>query len=285
MSDQLKGLLITALGVLFVVPDALFIRVIDADVLVIAFWRLFLSSLIVLIWQLMRHGRGYPRKLYDAGRYGLIYALFGSFSAIMFVFAIQNTSVANVVFIIATMPVFAAFYSWLLMGERISRRMVWTIIAALIGIGVIALGSASSDKGQLIGDLAALIVAATFAMGITAARKARPASMLPLIPVGYGGGSLVLLLWINPFAVDPSQWWIIGMHGGLFIAVSTCLLAIGPRYITSAEVALFILLESILAPLLVWFALGEEPGHYTLIGGAILLSALLISNLIALRRK
>jgi GPH family glycoside/pentoside/hexuronide:cation symporter len=61
------------------------------------------------------------------------------------------------------------------------------------------------------------------------------------------------------------------MHGGIFIAASTCLLAIGPRYITSAEVALLILLESILAPLLVWWVLEEAIGRATLIGGAVLL--------------
>ena len=63
------------------------------------------------------------------------------------------------------------------------------------------------------------------------------------------------------------------------------LLAIGPRFITSAEVSLLILLESILAPLLAWAVIDEHPGAYALAGGAIVVGALLVSNLVALRRN
>ena len=71
---------------------------------------------------------------------------------------------------------------------------------------------------------------------------------------------------------------------GAFIAAATCLLTLGPRYISSAEVSLLILLESVLAPILVWFVIGEDPGVWALIGGAVVVGALLVSNLVALRR-
>ena len=67
------------------------------------------------------------------------------------------------------------------------------------------------------------------------------------------------------------------------IALGTCLLAIGPRFISAPEVALLILLESVLAPLLVWLIIGEDPGQWALFGGFIVLLALLISNFIAVR--
>ena len=60
---------------------------------------------------------------------------------------------------------------------------------------------------------------------------------------------------------------------------------LGPRYLSSAEVALLILLESVLAPLLVWAVVGEDPGRWALVGGAVVIGALLVSNLIALRRR
>lgn len=284
MNDQVKGLIITTLGVLFVVPDALFIRLIDAETLVIAFWRLFLSSGIVLLWQLFRHGASYPDKIKIAGPYGLVYAFFAALSAILFVTAVQKTTVANTVLIIASLPAFAAFFSWLLLGERLSKRMIWTMCGAFAGIAIIAYGSSTSEAGNLVGDGAALLVAMSFALGITGARKAAPASMLPLVPVGYGGASLILLLFIDPFNVPSEAWPLVLLHGGFFIAFSTTLLAIGPRYITTAEVGLLILLESILAPLLVWAILKEEPGGYALVGGAVLIITLVWSNIIALRR-
>ena len=73
------------------------------------------------------------------------------------------------------------------------------------------------------------------------------------------------------------------VHGG-FIAIGTCFLAIGPRYISSPEASLLILLETILAPLLVWAILYEYPGIWSLVGGTIIVLTLLISNLYAFNK-
>ena len=73
-------------------------------------------------------------------------------------------------------------------------------------------------------------------------------------------------------------------HAG-FIVIASVLLALGPRYITSAEVSLLVLVESVCAPLLVWAVLGEDPGGWALIGGAVVLGALFISNLWVLMRR
>ena len=62
-------------------------------------------------------------------------------------------------------------------------------------------------------------------------------------------------------------------------------MAIGPQYITSAEVGLFLVLESIFAPILVWYVLGENPGSTAIIGGVIVLLVLTISNIVGLRSK
>jgi drug/metabolite transporter (DMT)-like permease len=81
-----------------------------------------------------------------------------------------------------------------------------------------------------------------------------------------------------------ANWPLILAHGA-FISVSTCLLTLGPRYLASAEVALLILLESVLAPLLVWAVVGEDPGSWGIIGGAVVIGALFASNLWALRNN
>ena len=84
---------------------------------------------------------------------------------------------------------------------------------------------------------------------------------------------------------DPSDDWIwVALHGGFFVTISTALLAIGPRYLPSAEVALLILVESVLAPILAWVVVGEDPGKWALIGGAVVVGALAVSNMIALMR-
>jgi drug/metabolite transporter (DMT)-like permease len=285
MNNQTKGLLITTLGVLFVVPDALFVRLIEADGLTISFWRNFLTGAFTLIGLFFIYGTKTPQKIKSTGKYGLIFAGFTGFSSILFVMAVTNTSVANVVFILASMPIFAAIFSWLWLGERISKRMTWTIVLVALGLSVIAFGSGSNANAHWTGDLMALGIASSFAVGLTAARKAKAISMVPAIPIAYIGAALVVLPFISPLDIIPSQWGLIVLHGGFFILISTTFLALGPRYIPSAEVALLILLESVLSPLLVWFFIGEEPGNWALLGGAIVISVLFISNLIVLMRK
>lgn len=284
MTDQLKGLLITTLGALFVVPDSLFVRLIDADPLVISFWRGTLVGLAILIGLLASQGTAPFRAVLGTGRYGAIYILATGGSGILFVLAVSLTSVANVVFIIASMPVFAAIYSRVFLGEPISRRMIATMIAVFIGLSVIAYGSGATAHASIIGDLVALSVSALFAAGLTAARRARPVSMVAGVPMAYLGASACLLFFVDPFAVPADQWYLVALHAA-FIVISAICLALGPRYITSAEVALLILLESVLAPLLVWAVIGENPGPYALIGGAVVIGALSLSNAVVLMRK
>ncbi len=285
MNDQFKGLTITTLGVLFVVPDALFIRLIDASSLTIAFWRSLLIGLVILAGLAIVHRGELPARLAGIGINGVVYALCAGMSSVLFVTAVKLTTVANAVFIIAAMPVFAAIFSRIALKETLSKRMLWTIALVMIGLAVIAVGSYGEGSGSMAGDLAALGVAALFAIALTTARRARAVTMIPAIPLAYLGCSVALLPFVEPLSIAPDDWILVALHGGFFMAISTCLLSLGPRYITSSEVALLILMESILAPLLVWFIIGEFPGNWTLIGGAIVLGVLFVSNLLALRAR
>jgi drug/metabolite transporter (DMT)-like permease len=108
--------------------------------------------------------------------------------------------------------------------------------------------------------------------------------MVPAVPIAYIGASLVLLPFISPFTIPDAQIWMVPTHGS-FIVLSGVFLALGPRYITSAEVALLILLESVLAPLLAWVVVGENPGRWALMGGTIVIASLAISNLVVLYQQ
>lgn len=285
MTDHFRGLAITVLGVLFVVPDSLFVRLIEADALTVAFWRSLLSGLVIGLVVLGQQRTGAVRALARMGRHGPVYALFLGMSGVLFVLAVSLTSVANVVFIIAAMPVFAALFGRVFLGERIGRRMALTILVVAAGLGVIAYGSGATEGASLAGDLVALCVAASFAAALTTARGLRQMSMVPAIPLANLGAALALWPFVDPLAVPSGQWGLVALHGGVFIAVSTVLLALGPRYLPSVEVALMILLESVLAPLLVWAVLGENPGTWALAGGALVIGALVVSNLVLVLRR
>jgi drug/metabolite transporter (DMT)-like permease len=284
MNTHLKGLIITALGVLFVVPDSLFVRLIDGDAASIAFWRGITAGSVILTGVLLFQGFRGIRTVAQTGRNGLLYTFLIAITAPGFVFAVSLTSVANVVFILASMPVFAAIFSRIFLGEAISQRMVLTMAGVFAGLGVIAWGSGETHGAHWHGDLIALGVSASFAGAMTTARQLRAVSMIPAIPLAFLGASLAIWPVAQPMAVWHANWPLILAHGA-FISVSTCLLTLGPRYLASAEVALLILLESVLAPLLVWAVVGEDPGSWAIIGGAVVIGALFASNLWALRNN
>ncbi|MCP4070799.1 MAG: EamA family transporter, partial [Hyphomicrobiales bacterium] len=163
MSEHLKGLILTTLGVLLVVPDSLFVRLIQAEPMVTAFWRGLTSGLIVLAVLLAVQGLSGFRAVLKTGWAGAIYTVLIATTAPAFVMAVANTSVANVVFIFASMPIFAAVFSRIFLGERIRLRMVLTMTAVLFGLAIITYGSSSTEIASWKGDLWAVYVSAAFA--------------------------------------------------------------------------------------------------------------------------
>jgi drug/metabolite transporter (DMT)-like permease len=284
MDNHVKGLAITTLGVLFVVPDSLFIRLIAADAPTIIFFRGLVSGTLVGLGVLAVQGTRGFRACLNTGWPGLIYTLLFACAVPGFVLAVTLTSVANVVFIIAAMPVFASLFSRVFLGEPISRRMVLTMAGVFAGMGIIAYGSGETAHASWQGDLVALGVAAAFAGAMTSVRKVRATSMIPAVPVAMIGTALIMWPFAEPAAAFAAQWPLLLAHGAV-MSISTSLMTLGPRYITSAEVGLLILLESVLAPLLVWAVVGEDPGPWALVGGAVVIGVLFVSNLVLLWRR
>ncbi|MFT5064931.1 MAG: drug/metabolite transporter (DMT)-like permease [Reinekea sp.] len=284
MTDHMKGIAITTLGILLVTPDTIFVRMIIADPMVISFWRGLFSGLVVLVLVSTIQGRAGFQAVFQTGWLGVLYiALIGS-TTFAVVLAVEHTSVANVVFIFAAMPIFALIFSHLLLGEPIRRRMVFTMVAVIAGLGIIAYGSQSSQIASLKGDLWALYVAAAYALALTVLRMLKGTSMVPALPIGFIGAALLVGLFVDPIPAFSTQWPMFVAHG-VFIGFATCLLTIGPRYISAAEVALLVLLESVLAPLLIWAIADEHPGRWAIIGGMVVIGALIVSNVVALRRR
>lgn len=284
LSERSTGLLVTLIGVLFVVPDSLFVRLIDASAMETAFWRSLSAGCFILVGLLAFGGRSSVASIWNMGLLGWVYcALIGSTSP-AFVLAVTQTSVANVVVIFASIPMFAALISYAALGEKISRALVVVMVVVFVGLLIIGLGSYGGEASYIRGDLWALYVSVAYAAALTILRRLKHISMIPAIPIGYIGAALIIGSTINPMAsFDSNAIWFV-LHGG-FIAIATCGLTLGPRYLSSPEVSLLILLETVLAPILVWVVLNEYPGNYTLVGGAIVISALLLYHAHGLRSK
>ena len=284
-NNQVKGLILTSIGVLAIVPDSILIRLIQADILTITFWRALIPGIIISFAVMIFYREPTLNFIKSPKPSGLIFIVSHSFGTLLFVVAIELTSIASALFIISTSPIFAAIISRIFLNEKITIRMIFTIIGALIGIGIITLGSFNTKQVFAVGDVAALGTAFCLAISLTAARSASNFSMIPAVGISSLITPLCILYFIDPFNLQFSDWMFILLLGVVFAPIATCLIATGPRYITSAEVSLLLLLEAVLAPILAWFILFEFPGYQTIIGGVVVITVLVFSNMMALHHS
>jgi drug/metabolite transporter (DMT)-like permease len=277
LSQHAKGLLITALGVLIISPDGLLTRLIHVDHWTLIFWRaLFLSFGMCLIVNLTYPNKAW-QKYKSMGRGGAMMVLIYSMGTISFIVAITHTSVANTLIILSATPLFAAVISWAFLREAIPGR-TWVAIL-LVGIGIFVISSdGESQTTSLLGDLAAICGSFFLASGFTVVRRFPAMSMFPVISTSGLLTAVVILPLAQPFSATQADMGYLMIMGVYMLPVGTALMFLGPRYIPAPEVGLMLLLESILGPIWVWLALGEQPGIRTFIGGAIILSTLAINT-------
>jgi drug/metabolite transporter (DMT)-like permease len=285
MNPYTKGLLITLLGVLVISPDALLIRLVSADVWTLAFWRGLLNGLAVLFgFWLISRGQFWLR-LRELGWPGFWVTLIFAAGSLCFIYSITHTLVANTLFLTATSPVFAALMSRYFLKERVAWRTWFAIAMTLAGVGVIASGSLGEGRGGLDGDLAAIGAAITLAATFTIARMTKTRSMVPAMGLAGLVSAIAALPLATTLVAAPADWLWIGLLGLVVSPIGFALLTTGPRYLPAPDVSLMLLLESVFGPLLVWLVLAEYPGDRSLVGGAIVLSALVLSNVFAMRAR
>lgn len=276
------GVALTAGGVVILSPDALLFRLLDSSLWTAAFWRLFLMgcavSLIVIV---TKRGR-LPAELKAIGWALIPAALCMGVSNLGFVFALTHTSVADTLAILATAPVFAAFFA-ILLGETPPLR-TW-VAAGVIAIGIWVIFDASFGLDAWKGNLAALTVAICAAIYFTICRLRQTVDMTPALALSALLSAGVAAAMADTLIPPASDWPPLLALGLFVMPVSLTLITLGPRRLPVAEVSLLMLLETALGPLWVWLALGETPSRATLFGGGLILSALIAHGLAAWREQ
>lgn len=279
MSERTKGLLFSGAGVLVITPDGLLTRLVETDSWTLIFWRGLLSTIGICLILLFTYRGNVWQTVRAIGMGGFFIALTMSLGSVCFVYSITHTTVANTLFIVSTSPVFAALIGWSILKEPIRLR-TWLVIAVVLsGIGIIALGSGSSS-GSVVGNFAALATAILAATSFSITRNFKERSMIPATALAGIFSALWVIPLAQPASLTQSEVPVILVMGLVMLPLAFVLMYIGPRYLPAAEVSLMMLLEAILGPLWVWLAVGEDPGVYTLIGGAIVLMALAANALL-----
>lgn len=263
--------------------DALLIRLISADAWTIVFWRGLLVALSLAVLVALRSGRRTPAAFVAIGRAGLAAAVLLGVASVMFVGSITLTAVANTLVIAAAIPLFAALFARLFLGERVAVH-TWLAMAAAIG-GIVVLASGSLRHGGLVGDGLALGVAILIGGYFTVLRHARVVDMLPALALSGVVAAGLAAVPATPLSIDADDIVYVGLLGLVVIPTATGLIAQGPRYLPAAEVSLLVLLETVLGPLWVWLLLGETPTAEAFLGGAVVLAALAWHSVAGLRRN
>lgn len=275
-TDHQKGLLITAIGGLTLTVDIPLIRLADGTPWTIMMLRTATTLLAgLVVWAVWRSfDRNAPRLI--PGWSGLAVAFCYGMTGICFVTAVYHTSTADLVFILAFNTVFAALLSWLFLKERPRPATVIAMLAMIFGVLIIVGGSVGT--GHLFGDFMALCSTFFVALAITISRASgEDMGFTALVGVILPLALAVFMISGEGVHVN-APWWIV-FNGAVIMPISFFCLANGPKYISGPEVAMFYLLETVLAPVWVWLIFAEEPTRNSLIGGSILIVTLVAHSL------
>jgi drug/metabolite transporter (DMT)-like permease len=211
----------------------------------------------------------------SVGLAGVAVALCVATASGSFIAALNHTSVARVLFILAVAPVLAALLARVTLGEPITRRTALAMGLALVGVALMLGGP---GEGSLAGDALSLLAALAFATMIVITRWRSDVSMAPATILSQA----ILVVAFVPFATPADiggedVFWLATLGIGQ-IGLGFALLTVGARLIPAAQVGLITLLEVVLGPHWVWLALDERPSTLTLVGGAIVIVAIVIQT-------
>ena len=248
----------------------IFVRLVDLDVWTILGWRSMFAVLALLVIVVLKQRSGAPPSTAPGSVLWLAVPI-ATISMGAYVVALKLTTVANVMVVYAAVPFVTALLAWAIIGERITGRMLAASLAAIAGVAIMA--GAALEPANFLGVSVALLM--TIAMGtqIVRARKYPGLDMAKVNAMAAAvcaAGGLLLAGFPVP---TPYELFILALFGMTNTALAYYLVLVGARYIPAAEAGLVSTLDVVLGPVWVWLIFAEEPSKAAIIGGAIVLAA------------
>ena len=237
-----------------------------------SFFFLGVSSFLILTYKKKAF-----KVITKAGLPGILGGFVMSFSFIAFVFAMLNTFVANVVFIISTQTMFLAIFGYFYLKEKISLVGLVSIILAMSGITLMVGDSLSS--GTLFGNLVALTIPISFSILVMVVRKNPNLDLVPAIWYASILSILYSITQVESFNFSNNDILMGFLLGVPQLTFGFICITIGTRTTRSVTVGLLMLTETLFAPLWVWLFQNEIPPQSVFIGGTIIIFAIIIKSL------
>ena len=248
----------------------------EADVWQILFLRSFFFIIALILFLSFTYKHKVIKIIKDSGAPGILGGFVMSFSFVAFIVAMNNTTVANVVFIISTQTMFLAIFGFFYLKEKVSLIGSSSIFLAMSGI-LIMVGD-SISTGSLFGNLVALVIPINFAIYVMIIRKN---SNLDMVPAMLYSGIFSLIygaILSKSFEFTSHDLFMGFLLGVPQLALGFKCITIGSRTTASATVGLLMLMETLCGPLWVWLFLNEIPPISVFLGGAVIISAIILKS-------
>ena len=283
---KLPGPFLIFMGALSLSFGGLIVKSFDGATLwQILFWRSLFFTLTVLAFLIVSYREKIFKTFHISGIPGFLGGIILSLGFCGYVFAMYNTTVANTNFIISLQILFLAIFGYFFLKEKISAVTLTSIILAISGV-FLMVGN-SLTPGELSGNLAAFMMPITFAILIIIVRKFPTVDMVPAQFVAGISSCLIGFLMSNKLMISSHDIFLGFLAGFFQIGFGFIFITIGARSTPSAMVGIIMLSESVLGPIWAFLFVSERPSMFGLLGGAIILLAVLIQfySLLSSRKR
>ncbi len=276
------GVILVTAAVLIWSTAGFFTRLIAADTWTLLFWRSVFGALFLLIALVRQEGRGALGAIRAMGWPGWSVAILSTIVILTYMAALRLTAVADVMIIQATVPFVVAGLAWLAMRERAPRPTLVASALATIGVAVMLAGAPLA--GDPWGVAMAFATMVAYAGILVLLRWHRNVPMTAAAFLAALLGAAVTWPFAQPMAVSSADLFYLTVFGATQTGLAFFLLTKGSRLIPATETALISVLETPLGPVWVWLAFNEMPTTAALIGGVIVLGAV-VGHIVAESRS
>lgn len=253
----------------------------------LTFWRSFFTALSLTVLLPLVKGRSVFANIRHAGGFFWLSAVCWGTMFTAFMVALTLTSVGNVLVTMAVGPLLTALIARIFIGHRIPLRTWLAIVVA--GLGIAYMYASQLESVSLVGTLVSLCVPIAGATNWTVTQhshdQGHDVDLMPAVWVGAILSATVTLPLAFPFQASAHDLSLLGFLGVFQLAVPCVLSVRCAQVLKAPEISLLQLTEVIFGILLAWLGANEAPGASVLTGGALVIGALVVNEIIGWRQR
>ena len=275
--NKIPGALLIFLGALCLSFGGIIVKSFEgANLWQILFWRQIFFSVIVALYLLIRYKKNFFKTFYDSGFPGFIAGVFLSIGFAAYVFAMYTTTVANTNFIITTETIFLALLGYFILKEKIKSITLISIILGMLGV-LLILGSSLSIQTaeQFAGNLVAFIMPISFAVLVVIVRKYPKVDMVPAQFTAGVFAAIIGFIVAGKLSISFHDLTLAFLAGFFQIGFGFILITVGSQTTPAAIVGVLMLTEAVFGPAWAWLFINEVPPISVIIGGGVIMFAII----------